>query len=212
MPRPVCGSISIGASNRSPIIIPFSSRGIPAGYVQFRHARPIPYAVRRHGVVEFGGSSTYLSASDGRHHHAANETESPRYRAIAGRESRNTKRQLEAYSRTGPPRLGVRWRAPTKSENDVDGGVIVEGVNSGSAAAECGLQRGDRIVRIAGHVVNKAEEFPGMVATARNPVDIRVVRNGAETPVRVDGVAFAANRFDWGFRGMKTTPNPERSF
>ena len=109
---------------------------------------------------------------------SANAAELPDYRPEASGERRNAKDRLEAYLRDKPPRLGVQWRAASTGE-----GVIVDGVNWQSPAATSGLRRGDRIVRIAGRPIQEADDFPGAVAAAANPVAIEVQRDGTESPV-----------------------------
>jgi serine protease Do len=65
-------------------------------------------------------------------------------------------------------------------------GVLVNRVNSGSAAELSGLQRGDVIVGIDGHRVSSVSELQEWVARNRpgKEIDVRYIRNGEQRDVK----------------------------
>jgi serine protease Do len=99
---------------------------------------------------------------------------------------------------TDRPRLGVavaptfvarRLRASVGlPERD---GVLVRGVEDGSAADRAGIVDGDLIVEVAGRPVTDADELVDALAAAATPYEVRVVRGAEERTVTVGGTTAA---------------------
>jgi hypothetical protein len=81
---------------------------------------------------------------------------------------------LEMVFPGGPPRLGISWR-----ENDGEPGTVaVVNVVAGSAAEKAGVQRLDRIYKIADQGFTSSDEFQQLAAAASGPTSILVEREG----------------------------------
>jgi serine protease Do len=65
-------------------------------------------------------------------------------------------------------------------------GLLVRGVEDGSAAANAGIREGDLIVRIAGAAVADADGLLDAMAGAKGKVDVVVVRGAEELTVSAD--------------------------
>lgn len=88
-------------------------------------------------------------------------------------------------------RLGIQVRALTESERQeakVEGGILVESVESGSAAADAGLQRGDIILEVGDKKVSSVAEFNRAVkALGKGEAALlRVQRGGVKLYVAVE--------------------------
>src|SRR5207253_2820518 len=66
-------------------------------------------------------------------------------------------------------------------------GALVSGVTDGSPAAAVGLKAGDVVVSFAGRPINEMRQLPRVVADSPvgQDLEIRVIRNGSETPINV---------------------------
>ena len=91
-------------------------------------------------------------------------------KAIAG--------QLVRYGRvvkSGRAFLGVRLSTPVSG-----GGVSVDSVNRGGAAARAGIVAGDRILKIAGRPVQSVDDVAGTLAPLHPGATVKiVVRDGS---------------------------------
>lgn len=90
--------------------------------------------------------------------------------------------------------LGVGQAQEVGSAQPGDAGAVVANVESGSAAAEAGLQEGDRVLAIDGEPVGSFEELAGIVSaeTPGSTVTLLVERGGDQQEVEV--VLGAAQR------------------
>jgi serine protease Do len=88
-----------------------------------------------------------------------------------------------------PPRLGIEMQALSEQLAAFFGledgrlGVLVAGVQEGSAAAEAGLRAGDVIVRVDGRDVESIPEVQRAVSAAGDAVELGVVRDGSAMTV-----------------------------
>jgi serine protease Do len=84
------------------------------------------------------------------------------------------------------PRLGVAVRPLTddeRQEASLPGGVVVQQASGPAAAA--GIEAGDVIVAVDGHVIRGVEQLRQLIAQANDSVSITVVRDGEEASVNV---------------------------
>lgn len=68
-------------------------------------------------------------------------------------------------------------------------GVLVRGVEDGSAADRAGIRDGDLIVEIAGQAVTDADQLQEVLGSATMPFEVKVVRGTDERTVSVGGEA-----------------------
>jgi S1-C subfamily serine protease len=71
-------------------------------------------------------------------------------------------------------------------------GILVRGVEDGSAADRAGIRDGDLIVEIAGRAVTDADELQEVLGSATMPFEVKVVRGTDERTVSVGGEASVA--------------------
>jgi serine protease Do len=71
-------------------------------------------------------------------------------------------------------------------------GVLVRGVEDGSAADRAGIRDGDLIVAIAGQAVTDADQLQEVLGSATMPFEVKVVRGTDERTVSVGGEASAS--------------------
>jgi len=120
----------------------------------------------------------------------ANADAVPPFRAAARQEASSQRRPQPEGPSQKPTRLGVEWRAERASEE----GIRLARVAAGSPAERAGLQPGDRIVEVAGRAIHTSDDLSWAVASADNPVRIRVRRAGRDRPLdltgRLDGRAL----------------------
>jgi serine protease Do len=84
------------------------------------------------------------------------------------------------------PRLGVAVRPLTddeRQEASLPGGVVVQQASGPAAAA--GIDAGDIIVAVDGHVIRGVEQLRQLIAQADDSVSVTVVRDGEEASVNV---------------------------
>jgi serine protease Do len=84
------------------------------------------------------------------------------------------------------PRLGVAVRPLTddeRQEASLPGGVVVQQASGPAAAA--GIEAGDIIVAVDGHVIRGVEQLRKLIAQADDSVSVTVVRDGEEASVNV---------------------------
>jgi serine protease Do len=101
---------------------------------------------------------------------------------IASAEPRARQQQPEQAR----PRLGVAVRPLTddeRQEASLPGGVVVQQASGPAAAA--GIQAGDIIVAVDGHVIRGVEQLRQLIAQADDSVSVTVVRDGEEASVNV---------------------------
>lgn len=89
----------------------------------------------------------------------------------------------------------VTARIAEQQDLDVTQGVYVLRVNDASAASESGIELGDVITAINGHVVNNVSEMQEWVARNRpgHTIDVRYRRNGSDHDVKVTLKNYAGN-------------------
>ena len=73
-----------------------------------------------------------------------------------------------------PTRIGISWR----EDSAEPGTAIIARVIPGSAAAEAGLQVGDRIYDVAEMNFTNTEELKNLLTTAKSPIPITIERSG----------------------------------
>jgi len=66
-------------------------------------------------------------------------------------------------------------------------GLLVRGVEEGSAAAKAGIVEGDLVVAVAGKDVEDADDLVEALAAASEPFEVRIVRGTEERTVSVGG-------------------------
>ncbi len=94
---------------------------------------------------------------------------------------------VTARLRGEPLRLGISW-----NEDDAEPGILLlTNVVPGTAAAEAGLRKGDRILTLAGEPFASADEFVARCSRLDKAVDVEIERDGRiETKmVRFDATA-----------------------
>lgn len=107
--------------------------------------------------------------------------EAPRlygFRSASRGENEETRRSREQPLPALPSRLGVTCR-----RGDNRPGAVVAAVMPRSPAARAGLRAADRIVRIAGQEVRRADELPQLVLAAESPAAFLVERAGTAEPI-----------------------------
>jgi serine protease Do len=107
--------------------------------------------------------------------------------------------QLGRGESVSRPRLGVAVapayvarrlrRSVGLSERD---GLLVRGVEDGSAAARAGIQEGDLIVAAAGSDVADADDLWEALSTAGDTFEVRILRGDEERTVQVGGSGTAS--------------------
>lgn len=102
------------------------------------------------------------------------------FRSEGRRETPATKQQLERPLPALPPRLGVRWYS-----EDEGPGLLIAQVEPGTAAERAGLLANDRLTEFAGQAVVDEEQFRQDVLFADSQVEVAVVREGEENPVKL---------------------------
>jgi len=70
-------------------------------------------------------------------------------------------------------------------------GLLVRGVEDGSAAARAGIVEGDLIVEVAGRTVEDADDLVEALAAASEPFEVKIVRGTEERTVSVGGAGEA---------------------
>ena len=70
-------------------------------------------------------------------------------------------------------------------------GLLVRGVEDGSAAAKAGIVEGDLIVEVAGKAVEDADDLVEALAAASEPFEVKIVRGLEERTVSVGGAGEA---------------------
>ena len=66
-------------------------------------------------------------------------------------------------------------------------GLLVRGVEEGSAAAKAGIVEGDLIVAVAGKAVEDADDLVEALAAASDPFEVKIVRGLEERTISVGG-------------------------
>lgn len=89
-------------------------------------------------------------------------------------------RHVERPLPPAPPRLGVRWYAESEGE-----GLLLAHVERGGAADRGGVLVEDRLIEFAGKKVADKTEFRKAVLRAASPVEVVVLRAGAEEPIKL---------------------------
>jgi hypothetical protein len=107
------------------------------------------------------------------------------FRSNAQYEALYAQQQHEQAIEPVPSRLGVRWNV-----EQPQGGLLLTQVNYDSAAAEAGLQSGDRIVEFAEKKIEHgdretAEIFRAAVMKAERELKLRVIRPGEKEPLAI---------------------------
>jgi Do/DeqQ family serine protease len=112
--------------------------------------------------------------------------------AIPSNMTRTVVEQLINKGRVRRGQLGVYVQAVTEDLAQSLGlkdarGVIVSGVQKGSAAEKAGLKQGDVITAFNGNAVNDSNELRNMVAAAQPGTDVTltIVRDGREQQLKV---------------------------
>jgi serine protease Do len=70
-------------------------------------------------------------------------------------------------------------------------GLLVRGVEDGSAAAKAGIVEGDLIVEVAGRTVEDADDLVEALAAATEPFEVKIVRGTEDRTVSVGGAGEA---------------------
>jgi serine protease Do len=70
-------------------------------------------------------------------------------------------------------------------------GLLVRGVEDGSAAAKAGIVEGDLIVEVAGVAVEDADDLVEALAGASEPFEVKIVRGSEDRSVSVGGAGEA---------------------
>jgi S1-C subfamily serine protease len=70
-------------------------------------------------------------------------------------------------------------------------GLLVRGVEDGSAAAKAGIVEGDLIVEVAGRTVEDADDLVEALAAASEPFEVKIVRGTEDRTVSVGGAGEA---------------------
>jgi len=70
-------------------------------------------------------------------------------------------------------------------------GLLVRGVEDGSAAAKAGIVEGDLIVEVAGKAVEDADDLVEALAAASEPFEVKIVRGLEDRTVSVGGAGEA---------------------
>jgi len=113
--------------------------------------------------------------------------------------------------------LGVKIQEVT--EEIADGlhlprarGALVSGVTDGSPAATVGLKAGDVVISFAGRPINEMRQLPRVVADSPvgQDLEIRVIRNGSETPINVKLAPLADHSEVIATAPPKPAPEPNK--
>ena len=112
--------------------------------------------------------------------------------AIPSNMTRTVTEQLINKGRVRRGQLGVYVQSVTEDIAQALGlkdarGVVVSGVQKGSAAEKAGLKQGDVITAINGNTVNDSNELRNMVASSQpgSDVTLTIVRDGREQQLKV---------------------------
>lgn len=112
--------------------------------------------------------------------------------AIPSNMTRTVTEQLINKGRVRRGQLGVYVQSVTEDIAQALGlkdarGVVVSGVQKGSAAEKAGLKQGDVITAINGNAVNDSNELRNMVASSQPGTDVTltIVRDGREQQLKV---------------------------
>jgi serine protease Do len=112
--------------------------------------------------------------------------------AIPSNMARTVTEQLINKGRVRRGQLGVYVQSVTEDIAQALGlkdarGVVVSGVQKGSAADKAGLKQGDVITAINGNAVNDSNELRNMVASSQpgSDVTLTIVRDGREQQLKV---------------------------
>jgi serine protease Do len=97
------------------------------------------------------------------------------------------------------PRLGISVAPPFVANRlrrsvglgDRDG-LLVRGVEDGSAAARAGIREGDLLVEAAGRPLDGPDALPEILAEVGLPIELKIVRGDQERSVSVGGTSDAS--------------------
>ncbi len=117
------------------------------------------------------------------------------FRSASRVEDEQTRARLESPADKPPLRLGVWWRI----DNDADHPLVIQHVVAGSAAANAGLQVGDRIVAFGKADVASEKSFQQLVRTSPVETTITVRRAGKRQPLTLP-VELGGDAGPWGMR------------
>ena len=100
------------------------------------------------------------------------------FRHQARRESHIDQNALAQPLAPLPGRLGLAWDEKAAAK----GAIVVASVTPGRAAAQGGLQAGDRVLKFAGREVGSPREFRAIVLAAKSPTSVVIQRSGENAP------------------------------
>lgn len=78
-------------------------------------------------------------------------------------------------------RFGVNWDSEMAKQNI----ARIANITADSPAARAGLQIGDRVIRVGPWEGGSIDDLRTTLQIVKNPVEVRVIRNGAETPLEL---------------------------
>jgi len=125
---------------------------------------------------------------------AADAPTLPKFRPAARYETPERRRYVEQTLPDLPARLGVTWEEP---QPDVPG-LVVQMVTGGSAAANAGVQVGDRLLTFNGHEIPNGEIFRQWLLISREPIELGLIR-GKDTAPKSVTVKLAGIPIRYGF-------------
>ena len=117
----------------------------------------------------------------------AEDKECPGFRTACRREVAPRSATFTKGVGAVPQRLGIAWDPQGADE----GGIELTSVTPGSPADVAGIRPGDRVVELAGRIVQSGRDLAGAVFSAANPVRVvitsRIANERRELTVELDG-------------------------